>query len=424
VTYPDGVPRDWLTTKTPMRDEHGHLQYVVTVSLEISDMKKAQRQLKKLSRAVEQSANGILITDLAGTIEYVNPKITEITGWTAAELIGRTPDVFGAGGTFRQSHRGLWKAISAGGEWRGTTLNRRKNGELYWCHESISAIRNANGEITNYLAIGDDVTAQKEMEDELRAAKTKAELADRTKSEFMANISHELRTPLNAIIGFAELARGEAFGPIGHPKYLEYVGDIYDSGRHLLSVINEILDLSKIEVGVVQLQETAISVATVFDASLRLVEDRARRANVKLSKEIPVLLPDLQADERILKQILLNLLSNAIKFTAPYGRVTLAASVTASGALEIAVRDTGIGMKPEDIPRAMQPFGQIDSSLTRKYEGTGLGLSLVKSFAEMHGGTLQIASRPGVGTTATVRFPAERIVQDVRLHAAAGGSGA
>jgi PAS domain S-box-containing protein len=418
-TMPDvtGAPHDWRTTKVPLRDENGRVRNVVTVALEISDIKQAERELRKLSRTVEQSPNGILITDLNGTIEYVNPRLTEMTGWSAAALVGQTPRAFSTGRPPRTVYDDLWRTIREGGEWRGTILNRRKNGELYWCRESVSAIRNATGEVIHYLVIEEDVTEHKRMEEDLRAARKKAEIADRAKSEFLANMSHELRTPLNAIIGFAELIKSQPFGLMGDAKYLEYVNDIHASGQHLLSVINDILDLSKVEAGQVELDESEVDVETVIDACLRLVKERAGRTNLTLSKELPATLPAVRADERKFKQILINLLSNALKFTPPGGRVTVAGGISEAGDVEIVVRDTGIGMKPEDIPRALQPFGQLRSSLVRTYEGTGLGLPLVRSLAELHGGSLEIASQPDGGTAATIRLPASRVVRDVRMYA-------
>jgi Amt family ammonium transporter len=245
----------------------------------------------------------------------------------------------------------------------------------------------------------------------LHEAKEKAEISDRTKSAFLANMSHELRTPLNAIIGFSDIISGEMYGPLGNPKYGEYVQDINDSGIHLLEVINDILDLSKIETGKSELHEKNTDVSRVVGSCLTLVKERAQEEGVAIEFDVATDLQALFVDERKLKQILINLLSNAIKFTPSGGSVTINAWAREDDGFVLTVADTGIGIDLADIPSALSPFQQIDGELNRKYEGTGLGLPLAKSLAELHGGSLDLQSMVDVGTTVTVRFPAERIVR-------------
>jgi len=272
----------------------------------------------------------------------------------------------------------------------------------------VSERRIPDGSIVGILT---DITEAKEREAALWRAKEEADLANRAKSEFLANMSHELRTPLNAIIGFAEVMTTELFGPIGNTKYRGYAQDIHQSGSHLLEIINDILNLSKIEAGKGQLHEEQIEVAVAVDASLRIVKQRAEEGCIRLTRDIEAGLPLLRADERLLKQIFLNLLSNAIKFTPEDGTVTVRAWREPSGELAVSVIDSGIGIAESDIPLALANFGQIEGSLSRKYAGTGLGLPLVRSFAELHGGSLELQSVFGAGTTATVRFPAERMIR-------------
>ena len=254
-----------------------------------------------------------------------------------------------------------------------------------------------------------EITRREQTEVDLRTARDQAEFANRSKSEFLANMSHELRTPLNAIIGFAQVLRDEMFGALGDAKYRDYAADINDSGQHLLDLINDILDLSKIESGKAELYEDDIEVASLLRSALNMVQERATSGGVTLETEITVDLPRLYADERKLKQILVNLLSNAVKFTKPGGSVTLGTWCNENSGFMFQVRDTGIGMAQADIPKALSQFGQVDSALNREYAGTGLGLPLSKALTELHGGALDLQSELGVGTTVTLRLPAARL---------------
>ncbi len=245
---------------------------------------------------------------------------------------------------------------------------------------------------------------------ELIAANEKAELANRAKSEFLANMSHELRTPLNAVIGFSEIIHNEAFGPCDE-RYRDYALDINRSGQHLLDLINDILDISKVESGAGEIHEELIEIRGVIQSVVTMVKGRAQKGGVKLELEVPDHPPALRADNRKLKQILMNLLSNGIKFTDPGGTVTLRVWCRKGSGYVFQVADTGIGIALDDIPKSLAPFQQVDGELNRKYEGTGLGLPLTKSLVELHGGSLDLQSRLGVGTTVTVRLPEERVVQ-------------
>jgi signal transduction histidine kinase len=223
-------------------------------------------------------------------------------------------------------------------------------------------------------------------------------------------MSHELRTPLNAVIGFSDLMRIEAFGPVGSDRYREYAGDIHDSARHLLSLINDILDLSKIERGSLKPEDEVLEVATAVSAVETLVKDRAERGKVTLQIRLPEALPALKADPRQLKQMLANLLTNAIKFTDPGGSVTVEVRQDAKKGYRFDVNDTGVGLAPEDIPKALAPFVQVERGHGHKHEGTGLGLPLTKRMIELHGGRLELTSEFGVGTRVALIFPPSRIV--------------
>ena len=250
----------------------------------------------------------------------------------------------------------------------------------------------------------------------------KAELASRSKSEFLANMSHELRTPLNAIIGFSEMMEQQILGELSD-KYRDYAGSIRSSGAHLLDIINDILDIARIEAGDTELIEETFTLLSAIESSVRLIEERASTKNIKVSVDAAPDLPQLFADARNIKQVLINLLANAVKFTDDDGKVSISARMTGSG-LAIAVSDNGIGMRASDIPAALAPFGQADSALERKFEGTGLGLPLSKTLVELHGGTLWIDSALGRGTTVTITLPEERLVRAKDAALQSSGSGA
>jgi len=257
----------------------------------------------------------------------------------------------------------------------------------------------------SFVLVASDISLLKEREAGLHGAKEQAEAANRAKTEFLTNMSHELRTPLTAIIGFSEIIANEAFGALGQPKYREFAEDILHSGRHLLEVINDMLDIAKLQSGMTELRLQQVPSRSIVDSAVRIVRKRAEQAGVGLELLIPPNLPIIQADHLRMRQVLLNLLSNAIKFTPAGGKVSVIAEHCEAG-LSIMVCDTGIGMRQEDIPRALQPFVQVDNSLSRRHGGTGLGLPLAKLFVDLHGGQFTIHSALGKGTSVTIVLPA------------------
>ncbi|MGQ9368708.1 PAS domain-containing protein [Azospirillum sp. ST 5-10] len=262
------------------------------------------------------------------------------------------------------------------------------------------------------LFLARDVTDRVLAAQRLAQAKEEAESASRTKSAFLATMSHELRTPLNAIIGFSEIMAHEVFGPIGNPRYAEYAGHIRISGTHLLDLINDVLDMSKLEAGRYALEERDLDLAAVLESGLAVAEAAAEQGRVALRLALPAVLPRLFADERAVRQVLLNLLSNAVKFTPPDGAVTIGAAVATDGGITVTVADTGIGIEPEALPRLTEPFQQADTSISRRFGGTGLGLAISRNLMELHGGRLTIASTAGAGTTVSMHFPPERTLAE------------
>ena len=383
---------------------------VRTAALQVEvDMRRAtDEELRKFARAVEQSPNMVFITDLDGAIQYVNPRFLELTGYTASEVVGRTPRVIKSPDTDPAVHKDIWDSILAGRVWRGEIKDRCKDGSSFWAEAVISPIRDPKGRITHFVAMHDDITDRKVAEIATQEARHMAEIANRAKTEFLSSMSHELRTPLNAIIGFSSLLLD---GPLAcqEGKHREYLDHINSSGQHLLELINDILDVSAIEAGSLNLQEEEVDIGDIVEASVRIVLPRAEASGVTVAGLAEGTYPRLRADARRLKQVLLNLLSNAVKFTPAGGAVACAAEIDPDGWLAVTVSDNGIGMTRDQLAIALTRFGQVDSSLARKHEGTGLGLPLTKGLVEAHGGEFRIASEKGKGTKACFRLPPDRL---------------
>ncbi len=294
---------------------------------------------------------------------------------------------------------------------RGVRLRYpRTDGSVIYLSVSAKPCFSDNGDFVGYRGVGSDITAAFEVGRTLREAKERAEIANRAKSEFLANMSHELRTPLNAIIGFSEIIMNRIFGSEHMERYDNYARDINNSGRHLLSIIDEILDLSKIEAGQEALDEGTIDLGELIASTSRLFNGRFEQAELALKIEIPS--PGLMVlcDTTKLKQCLSNLLSNSLKFTPARGQVAILAGITHRGDLAITVSDTGVGIASIDIPTVMAPFGQVESAFQRAHSGTGLGLPLTRALIELHGGTFEIDSVLGKGTTVTLTLPGSRIM--------------
>ena len=342
---------------------------------------------------------------------YITDQVRQVAGLDPSRVVGKTRQEIASNPSGLETPE--WTAhfadLAARRPFKGFQYSyTTANGRQYHVNVSGKPIFNADGEFTGYRGTGTDVTNAVKARQAQQMAHEQAELANRAKSEFLANMSHELRTPLNAIIGFSEILQQETFGPIAVPQYQGYITDILESGRHLLSLINDILDLSKVEAGKLELFEEDIALGGVFEACRKLVQHRVEASGLQSRFDVEEGLPALRCDERKIKQVLLNLLSNAIKFSHEGGTVQARAFQNPAGEITIEVEDSGIGIASEDIERILIPFEQAASSMTRIHEGSGLGLPLARSLVESHGGKLTISSEPGKGTVAAISFPAAR----------------
>ena len=367
----------------------------------------------QLRRIFDNVSEGIFRIDFSGNPITCNPAMARMLGYENEEEFIKNIRSFSQDVYVETDLSDKHLSMLSKGELlvAETHLWKHRDGSRIWGALNAYPVFCEDGEPLYIEGTITDMNDRIVAEFDLRKAKEAAELANRAKSEFLANMSHELRTPLNAIIGFSEILRTEAFGKLGHENYKEYSTDIHSAGNHLLHVINDILDVAKIEAGQLQLFEREISLKNLVDSSLRMLAVRAMGAEIDLGEDIADGLPPIFADETRIKQILVNLLSNAVKFTEPGGQVTVRAFVTNSGGVALQVVDTGIGIAEEDIGHVLSRFGQVQSSYARSNEGTGLGLTLVQLIVDLHEGEFNLESVEGQGTTCTIVFPMKRVKQ-------------
>ena len=380
----------------------------------LADAERAIRTLRESEQryrvAFDNAGIGICRVALSGEWLNVNRTMANMLGYVdTQDLLTAQPDKKGTLFVDLQQHEEWMSRLQSGAPGSFEAELHKKDHKTIWVHITGHGVRDEESAQNVFECTIYDITERRQAEMALLQAKEQADFANRSKSEFLANMSHELRTPLNAIIGFAEIIKGQMFGPAGQPQYVEYANDIYDSGHLLLSLINDILDMSKIEAGKRALVEATLNIEQIVQSVVRLIAARAKFGKLHLNINVPKDLPAMRGEERALKQILTNLLTNAIKFTPEGGDVTLTARVDEQGRLCIEIKDTGIGIAVEDIPLALAPFGQIESALSRKHQGTGLGLPLTKALVELHDGILDLTSTLGAGTTITLLFPAIRV---------------
>jgi PAS domain S-box-containing protein len=388
------------------------------VMRDITREKSAEDEVEMLRSVVVRSSDSISIfestpgPERTSKIVYVNDRFTELFGWTQEELVGKPiqhlePNRVNAAGAAMMT-----AALTRNDGEPIEFESKSKDGRIFWLEARVAIIQRFENGNFRWVAMSRDISERRQVQIEMLRAKDEAEAGNRAKSNFLANMSHELRTPLNAIIGFTELIEHGVDETGWNDSYREYLSDVSQSGRNLLALINTILDLSKIEAGSMDLSEAPVDPRKLIEVSTALVSDAAERGKITIIKDLPMQCPDIPGDFGKLKQIMLNVLSNAIKFTPPGGRVSVKVSFTPERAL-ITVSDTGCGISEADLSHVAKPFVQAESSLSRRFPGSGLGLSIARELCNLHGGMLAIDSVVGKGTDVHISLP--RAAADVQL---------
>lgn len=395
-------------------DESKSLRIVGSFT-DIDGRERAEKALVEAERKYrgiwENAAGGIYQITPEGQFLSANPAMATIFGYDMAEHLLR--DVRNAHQQlFVQPHERLRVIKALKADDQPVTMENQaytKDNRKIWVQETMRPVFDENGVLQYFEGSVQEVTGRREAEEKLKDAKLASDVANRAKSEFLANMSHELRTPLNSIIGFSEIIKNEVFGPVEPRPYWEYARDIHDSGKHLLSIINQILDISRIDAGERELKDSVVDIPKVAGICVEIVMPKAKSANLTLLEVGFEKAPKVIGEEIAIKQMLINILSNAVKFTPAGGRITISAEHEEAGPLRLSVTDTGVGLDEDEIERAMSPFGVLDGKMNKSTSGIGLGLSLVQALMKLHGGRLEIFSQKGIGTTVTLVFPAERV---------------
>lgn len=405
----DGLSKTLKTHGYTETDVNGVATALSGVSQDVTLISTVYRELesseKRYRLLTDRASDIVSQLSVDGTIEFVSPAVKRILGRPPEELKGTNFSSLLVEGEQQQFAQFLHEVATGTQDVISTVRAKRADGRTRWLELSGRTLRDENENHTGIVCAARDVSERKKFEADLQAARLQAEDANASKSRFLTNVSHDLRTPLNAILGFAELIRDEIFGPAGDPRYVEYASLIHESGTMLRAFLTDLLDLSKIEAGRYDLHPERLELSEVVPSCVRQIMPRATKKHVEVEDGIPETGLELFVDRGALTHILLNLLSNSVKFTPDGGKIEVGAR-RENRMVALTVRDTGVGIKDEDIERITAPFEQSESAHGFAREGVGVGLAIVKSLAELHGGTLTIESEPGTGTCVTVRLPA------------------
>lgn len=410
MRHKDGDYRRVMLMGHVERDNSGAPTSIVGICQDITELQAANDAIRQSEMEfrllAEHSTDAIVRYSKEGRILYISPSVERILGFTPEECVGHHTSRFIHPDDVKHVTEEADGLSRDGGIQHISFRAKTKSGSYVWLESAMSPVFDADRQFEGFVACTRDITEQKTREQELMDARERAEQASLTKSRFLANMSHELRTPLNAILGFSEMMTTQVFGPLGAPQYQEYAGHIHESGSHLLALIGDILDMSKIEAGKYDLTLEDVSLGSILEKAARMVQTRIGEGELELLMEVET--PQaccVYADERALTQIVLNLLSNAVKFTPIGGRITISAKEVGLERVAFSISDTGVGIEPGDLERIQHPFEQVVKHAELASQGTGLGLPLVRALTELQSGTFNIESIPGRGTMVNIELP-------------------
>ena len=409
LRMPDGKYRWFKTVGGLINNADSTSKRVAGSITDIHDERTATEALRineaLMTTLLNNAPFSIYFKDENLKLMLMNRRYSELYKIAPRDVLGKTSlEIFG-----EEPGRAFMAHDAEALRRRDIIVREERLGDLTFLTAKFPVI-DRDGNLIGIGGIETDITDRVAVEQAYRFARDQAERANRAKSEFLANMSHELRTPLNSVIGFSDSLLAGTLGPLADRRHENYIGFIKTAGEHLLSVINDILDLSRIEAGSVELEETDVDLAAIFSEAILLITEPAKRAKVSISDLIGANVPHLSADPRQIKQVLLNLLSNAVKFTPEGGHIRISAKRSKDGGVELRVSDNGIGIGADDIKHVQEPFAQVASAMTREHQGSGLGLAIVRSIVLLHDGQFELQSEPGRGTVAIIRFPASRVI--------------
>lgn len=402
ITTPDG-------NEHILENHSNHIKVHLTefcfiYSLDITERVKTEEELRKISKAIEQSSHSVIITDNKGVIEYTNPNFSQVTGYAPKEIKGKILNILKPGYASQKIYDEIWAALNSGNEWKGEFLNKRKNRQYYWESVFITPVRNKKGDVTNFLALKEDINEKKELELELKRALDRAEESSRLKSSLLANMNHEIRTPLTGILGMAQILNEE----LQDPFLIQFSKNILISGKRLMTTLNAILDLSELESDTTKISISEFFLGSQLKYSLSYFIDLAASKNLYFDFYLNDEGVVANTDQKICNQIVMNLVDNAIKYTNQGGITVSVNPVTEGNSfwLKVSVKDTGIGISEENQSVIFEEFRQISEGINRAFEGNGLGLALVKKMINILDGKIELISKPGFGSEFSVYFPA------------------
>jgi|GEM_PF-1030706 PAS domain S-box-containing protein len=423
VMVKGGKERDISWSNSVILDESGRVKEILSAGRDITESKAVQEQLSKLSTAVEQSPASVVITDIDGTITYVNPKFTQVTGYSSAEAVGKNPRILKSGEWPKESYKEMWDILVSGKSWHGEFHNKKKNGELFWESSSISSIQDLQGNIISFIAVKEDITEQKKSQQKLQESYEKLKELDVLKSNFTSMVSHELRTPLTSIKGFLSFLLSGVGGKIS-AQQKDYLEIIKSNSDRLLGLINDLLDTSKMEAGSFSIEKRRCDLIRVINDSIKDIQSLLDRKKIGIIKKFPEGALEAGIDEYRISQSVVNLINNAIKFSPFSSTLTIEVNpasgnkagipeyadlsqLAAAGPyIRISITDQGAGIEGDDIKKLFTKFYQIENINTRSAQGTGLGLNIVKNIINLHGGAVWVESQgKGKGSTFVILIP-------------------